>query len=116
MINGIGTDIIEISRIKSAISKEKFLKKVYTDKEIELIKKQGVSTAAVNFAAKEAVAKAFGTGFRGFGLKDIEILRNNLGCPYVVLHGVAKDLTGGKNINISLSHCKEYAVAFVILS
>ncbi|MCL1925131.1 MAG: holo-ACP synthase [Defluviitaleaceae bacterium] len=102
----IGTDIIEINRIANAIKKEHFLNKIYTEQEIKLIKQKGVNTAAVNFAGKEAVAKALGSGFVGITPKDIEILRKPSGEPYIV---------GMENIKISLSHSKEYAIAMVII-
>ncbi|MCL2610051.1 MAG: holo-ACP synthase [Defluviitaleaceae bacterium] len=102
----IGTDIIEISRIEKAIKKINFLEKIYTKAEIELINKKGVATAACNFAGKEAVVKALGSGFSGISPKDIEVLRNSSGEPYV---------KGREDIKISLSHCKEYAIAMVII-
>jgi len=117
MVSFIGVDIIEINRIEKAISKTSFLKKIYTDKEISLVKKSGKRTAAANFAAKEAVAKAMGVGFRGFSPKDIEILRDRYGKPFVLLHNNARTLSrklGIKTFNVSLSHCKEYAIAFVV--
>ena len=118
MVLGIGCDIIEIGRIKKAIEKENFLKRYFTDGEILLIEKKGAETAAGNFSAKEAVVKAFGTGFSEIMPKDIEILRDDLGKPYVNLHGKAKEhfeiINGGK-IFLSISHTKEYAVAYVVL-
>ena len=102
----IGTDIIEISRIEKAIKKINFLERIYTKAEIELINKKGVATAACNFAGKEAIAKALGTGFLGINPKNIEILRNPSGEPYV---------KGRKDIKISLSHCKEYAIAMIVI-
>lgn len=118
MIQGIGTDIIEIYRVKKAIISNAFKKKCFTELELELIEKKGYITAATNFAAKEAVAKAFGEGFRNFKLKDIEILRRKNGKPYIILHNNAEKIyleKGIKNIDVSLSHCNDYAVAFVII-
>lgn len=119
MIVGVGTDIIEISRIKKAVEQNNFLKKCFTEKELEFFKSKNDNAQhmAGNFASKEAVSKSLGTGFRNFGLKDIEILRNELGCPYVNLYGKAKELALEleiKNFQISISHCHEYAVAFVV--
>ncbi|MCL1935184.1 MAG: holo-ACP synthase [Defluviitaleaceae bacterium] len=114
----IGTDIIEIKRIAKAIEKPKFLQKYYTENEINLIKKRGTKVAATNFAGKEAVSKAFGTGFLNFGPIDIEILRAKSGEPFVVLHKNAKQIFYDKYkfINISLSNSKDYALAMVIFS
>ena len=97
MIVGIGTDLIEIERIKKACEKEAFLVRVYTEEE----RRQAggkVSRLAGDFAVKEAVSKVFGTGFRGFGLLDIEVLRDELGKPWVRLHGGAKKLADSLKI------------------
>lgn len=120
MIVGIGTDIVEIDRIQKAISHTRsFIDKVYTKREQEyyVSKHYRTETLAGFFAAKEAVSKALGTGFRNFGLKDIEIVPNSLGKPEVYLHQNAKllcDELGIKHVLISISHCKEYATAFAI--
>ena len=76
MILGIGNDVVEIARIEKAISNEKFIKRVYTEKEIEIIEKKGnkIASYAGRFSAKEAISKALGTGIRDFNLTDIEIL------------------------------------------
>ena len=117
-IYGIGTDIIEISRIRDAINRtSSFKKKVYTEKEIEYIEKktEPYASYAGRFAAKEAVSKALGTGVRGFSLSDVEILNDELGKPNVILYNEilkhAKDL----KIQISISHSREYAVSTVII-
>lgn len=117
-IYGIGTDIIEISRIEKAINRTKLFKeKVYTEKEIEHIekKKNPYASYAGRFAAKEAISKALGTGVRDFLLKDIEILNDELGKPIVYLYNEIKKLAEGLKIQISISHSKEYAVSTVIL-
>ncbi|OON95950.1 MAG: holo-[acyl-carrier-protein] synthase [Candidatus Epulonipiscium fishelsonii] len=116
MIKGIGTDIIEISRIAQAIERSPcFLEKAFTQQ--ELIQNPKVQSLSGNFATKEAVSKAFGTGFREFNLQDIEVLRDRLGKPYINLYGNAKLLAQKQNItniSVSISHCKEYAVSFVV--
>lgn len=117
MIIGLGTDIVEISRIKKAIERTStFLEKVYTKKEIEYIsqKKNPYPSYAGRFAAKEAISKAFGTGVREFGLLDIEILNDDLGKPVVYLSGKLSKKYSGK-LNLSISHSKEYATATAIL-
>lgn len=117
MIIGIGTDIIEIDRVSRACAKESFRKRCFTGNELELINGRAERFAG-NFAVKEAAAKALGTGFRGFEPRDIECLRDELGKPFVVLHGGAlsgfADI-GGKNILVSISHSGENAVAFVVI-
>ena len=120
MIIGIGTDIIEIDRIKAAIDRTpSFLNKAFTEKEIELLKAKGmrVETIAGNFAAKEALSKALGTGFRGYSLQDFEILRDQLGKPIVNISKKAREKIGGRvlNINVSISHNKSNAIAFAIV-
>ena len=116
MIAGIGTDIIKISRAAKACERESFLSKVYTEKERELI--QGnASRAAGNFAVKEAVVKAFGTGFGKIRPAEIEVLREQSGKPCICLSGAAKqqaELMGIQSLHVSISNEKEYAVAFVV--
>ncbi len=117
-IYGIGTDIIEIERIKEAIHRTpSFKKKVYTEKEIEYIerKKNPYASYAGRFAAKEAVAKALGTGVRGFSFNDIEILNNELGKPVINFYNILKKKAEDMKMQISISHSKEYAVSTVII-
>lgn len=116
----IGTDIIEIDRIRAACEKnERFLSKVFTERERELFnaKSNKYQTIAGNFAAKEAVVKAVGTGFRSFNATDFEILRDELGNPVVSagdkLGSIMRD-RGIKQIKVSISHCKDYATATAI--
>lgn len=116
MIFSVGTDIIEIERVERACQKLNFTKTVYTDEEIRLFSDKSRSMAG-NFAAKEAVAKAFGTGFGRIQPKDIEILRDDKGKPYVVLYNEAKTFAQGNNITavkVSISHNKRDAVAFAL--
>ena len=117
-IYGIGTDIIEIERIKEAITRTlPFKEKVYTQKEIEHIekKKNPYASFAGRFAAKEALSKALGTGVRGFSLSDVEILNDDLGKPVVFLHNELKKAAENLKIQISISHSREYAVSTVII-
>lgn len=117
MIIGIGTDLIEIERVKNACRKEHFKKRCFTKGELEVFDDSSQKLAG-NYAVKEAVAKAFGTGFRGFELRDIEVLRDELGKPYVVLYNEAlkkSEELGAKRIHVSISNVKEYATAYVIL-
>ena len=116
----MGTDIIEIERINKAILKtNSFFEKIYTTREKTYYREnhKKVETLAGLFAAKEAVSKALGTGFRGFSVNDVEIVPNDLGKPEVYLYGEAKtraNSLGICKIHVSISHCKTYATAFAI--
>lgn len=116
----IGVDIVEIERIKRYLNKnENFLKKLFTEKEIELFREKGYApqTIAGNFAAKEAISKSLGLGIRGYNFKDIEILRNELGKPIVKTHNNLEKISKNYNIleiKVSISHGKDYAVANAI--
>ncbi len=114
----IGVDIIEIARIERAVDRwgERFLHRVYTEPELKLCRKKASSLAA-RFAGKEAVMKALGTGTKGVSWREIEILAELSGKPSLNLYGKAQNKAGGLclgNLAISLSHSKEYAVAFVV--
>ncbi len=111
----VGIDIIEIERIDQAVDtwKELFLNRVFTPRELDYCR-QKTPSLAVRFAAKEAVVKALGADFLHAGWKDIEILNTAAGAPEVYLHGSVMDKArsmGLSTFSISLSHCKEYAVA-----
>ena len=114
----IGVDIIEIDRIERAVTRGggRFLKRIYTDKELELCQNKSPALAA-RFAAKEAVMKALGTGIKGVRWRDIETLANPDGKPIVNLYGgaqrTAKQLKLTE-VEISLSHSREYAIASAI--
>ena len=114
----IGTDIIEIARIQEAVNHrgESFLHRVYTDSEVKQCQKKPSSLAA-RFAGKEAVIKALGTINKGVSWREIEILSQPSGKPVVRLYGRTQDVADSLGINefsISLSHSKEYAIAFVV--
>ncbi|MDO8569030.1 MAG: holo-ACP synthase [Dehalococcoidales bacterium] len=111
----IGIDIIEIERIERAIIRwgDSFLRRIYTDAEISAYGSRPPSLAA-RFAGKEAVMKLLGS--KGPGWREIEILSRPEGEPYVQLYGRAQSEAGRlgfKEIAISLSHSKEYAIASV---
>ena len=112
MIVGIGTDIIEIERIKKEMSKADFCRRFFSDEENEYFKQRGFApqTVAGNFCAKEAFVKAMGTGFRGFAIKDIEVLRDKNGKPYIKCSRIF-----GYKIHVSISHSREYAVSQVVI-
>jgi len=120
LVLGIGIDIIEIHRVDKAIKNPRFVERVYTVEEQEYLKgrNNNPSTAAGYFAAKEAAAKALGTGFGKFKWTDIQVVRNKDGKPGIKLHGNAKnlmDIIGGSSILLSISHSKDNAIAQVII-
>jgi holo-[acyl-carrier protein] synthase len=113
----IGVDIVEIARLEEAIARhgEAFLKRIYTDSELKLYRKKLPSLAA-RFAAKEAVVKALGNPAKDISLKEIEVLSGPGGQPLVNLYGRTQQQAKGMGLDelaVSLSHSKEYAVAFV---
>jgi holo-[acyl-carrier protein] synthase len=118
---GVGTDIIEIGRIKRAYERSgvRFLEKIFTPGEIVFCdaRKDRFSSYAARFAAKEAVLKAMGTGMTGCSLLDVEVTRPGGGRPEIVLHGATSDMAKEKGIStvlISISHNRDQAVAFAI--
>jgi holo-[acyl-carrier protein] synthase len=126
MILGIGSDIVHINRIEELIKDfgERFINRAYTKDEIEYSKKFGANNSigkssyfAKRFAAKEAFAKAVGTGFRG-GLRfsQIGVINDNFGKPHLILTGKALDMlqdmkTGKKIPKPHLSLCDDYPIA-----
>ncbi|NQT05739.1 MAG: holo-ACP synthase [Dehalococcoidia bacterium] len=117
MSHYIGVDIIEIGRIKEAVESwgERFLRRVYTESELAAYRHKPSSLAA-RFACKEAVMKLLGTGRMGINWREIETLSHTSGQPRVNLHGKAQvkaNEMGIKAIAVSLSHSKEYAIAYV---
>ena len=118
MAHYTGIDIIEISRIKKAIDRwgETFLRRIYTDSELKLYRKS-TSSLAARFACKEAVMKLLGTGRNGANWLDIETISHTSGKPVVKLYGRAQseaDKLGVKDIAVSLTHSREYAIASVV--
>jgi len=114
----IGIDIIEIARIERAVEDwgERFLHRVYTEPELKLCRKKP-SPLAVRFAGKEAVMKALGTGTKGVSWREIEVLAEPSGKPVIHLYGKAQskaESLGLDKLAISLSHSREYAIAFVV--
>ena len=123
MTFGLGIDIIEVSRIQKEISKKNgaFKARVFTKNEINYC--ESIATKEQNysarFAAKEAFFKALGSGWsKGFAWTDVEIAKDGSGKPYIITHGKVKEFIEQNqisNIQVSLSHIKETAVAIVIL-
>ena len=121
-----GTDIALISRIAGALARngEAFLSKVFTEAEVAYCRKRDGqayhASLAARFAAKEAVAKALGTGIgpRGVSFKDIEVRTDRQGAPFVLLYNRTKELyeeMGGASVAVSLSHDGDQAVAFCVM-
>ena len=116
----IGIDIVEIKRIEDALNKNKrFLDKLFTKEEIKYFESRNfkIETIAGNFAAKEAISKAMGTGIRSFNFIDIEVLRNELGKPIVKTYNNLNKMCIDYNvleIKVSISHSDNYAVSNAI--
>ena len=114
----VGVDIIEIERIRRAISRwdERFLNRVYTHAELVFCRGR-VPELAVRFAGKEAISKALGTGLFGVSWREMEVLADARGKPLVHLSGRAADRAaqlGLADFAISFSHSRDYALAFVV--
>ncbi len=121
MIAGIGTDIAEVKRFEKWVQNPQMLERFFNEKELSTAKSDSAKCQhyAVRFAAKEAFSKALGTGITGFSLKDVYITNNSEGKPLLNIEGEAlslmKERLGECNAFVTLSHEKEYAVAFVVL-
>jgi holo-[acyl-carrier protein] synthase len=113
-----GIDLIEIERIAESVARygERFLNRIFMPAELETCAGR-IESLAARFAAKEAVAKALGSGLDGFGFRDIEITRAENGAPGLVLHGLAAqkaEAEGFSRWSISLSHSQSHATAIAI--
>ncbi len=126
MIYGNGIDIIDIDRIRKVIDiyGNRFKKRCFSISEIERSEKRfnSAESYAKRYAAKEACAKALGTGLaRGVFWKDIEVINNQYGKPFIKLHGKAKEIfknmnkTTNTQIELSLSDEQKYAIANVTI-
>lgn len=119
---GVGVDLCSVPRIARAMEREHFMQRVYTQEERAYLKSRGKSapqSAAAMFAAKEAVAKALGTGFSGgVAPGQIGVIHEESGAPGIALTGAARarlEALGGTRVRISLSHEREIAAAFVVI-
>jgi len=124
MVLGLGTDLIETRRMQESIDRygERFLERIFTAAEIAYClrkKKNAAESFAARFAAKEAGAKALGTGIsRGVSWKEFEVRREDSGRPTLHLSGRAGELAeamGVRRIQLSLTHSRELAVAVVVV-
>ncbi len=121
----VGVDLIELDRIRRTVERhgERFLARIYTPEELARYRDR-LPELAARFAAKEAVSKALGVGLNhisahGIGWQEVEVLSDPLGKPLVYLSGRAQALSEEQGLHrwaISLSHSRDYAVAFVVAS
>ncbi len=124
MIYGIGVDIVELKRIEQILkrSPDSFIQRILTPKEQETLPQEGrrrIEYVAGRFAAKEAAAKALGTGIgKTFSFLDCEIVKNEMGKPFLMVSDKTRQvltLDASLQAHISISHSKEYAIAQVVL-
>jgi holo-[acyl-carrier protein] synthase len=123
VIVSIGIDIIEVRRVREVLKRTpSFAERVFTEAERAYCDSRGVVAPqhyAARFAAKEAALKALQTGWRGgISWHDVEIAAHDSGAPYLVLHGMAKELmenSGASKAHLSMSHTAEHAIAEVVL-
>jgi holo-[acyl-carrier protein] synthase len=121
-IVGIGTDIVECLRVGRMVEEhgELFLTRVFTEREVRYCqsRKRATEHFAARWAAKEAILKALGTGWRrGLAWTDIEVRTEATGRPQVLLCGAAKDIAQTQRVSdilLSLSHCRAYATAYAL--
>ena len=121
---GIGVDIVKNKRIQSSIKNKNFINRTFSKNEISISKKFTDKTKyfSKRFAAKEAFAKALGTGFRdGLNFKDIQIVNNKLGKPSYLINSKIKNLIQKKrkaknfDLFLSISDEKDYSIAFTVI-
>jgi holo-[acyl-carrier protein] synthase len=121
----VGTDLVEIGRIAGVIERHgaRFLHRIYTERELACCDalpgapRVRVESLAARWAAKEAVAKALGTGIGRAAFREIEVLQNGDGCPSLLLHGGAAQVAADRGLSqwaISLAHDGGLALAFVV--
>jgi len=123
-IYGLGTDIVDISRIKKLLNKnKKFINRIFSVNEIKYCESRSnkIASYAKRFAAKEAFTKALGTGVsKGIFFNEISVNNNKNGAPFIELLGKTKlivlSLIKKKKIYLSLSDEKKYALAMVVIS
>jgi holo-[acyl-carrier protein] synthase len=120
MIRSVGVDLVEVDRVQKAVERwgDRFLRRVYTEAEIEYCFHKGEKyrSLAARFAAKEAVMKVFGTGWKhGVRWVDIEVVRRPGAAPEIALHGQSRVLGRNGRFLVSLSHTDAHAIAFVVV-
>ncbi len=114
----VGIDMIEIDRIKKSMNRKNFLNVILGKDEYKQLSERNfpIQSVAANFCAKEAFSKAVGTGIRGFGFKDVQLLRNDIGKPYLLINeNVIDKLSISEfKFDVSITHTKNYAAAVVV--
>ncbi len=122
---GVGTDIIQVNRLKKSLKKKLFLSRIFNEEEIKKCKrtKKNFNCYAKRFAAKEAFSKALGTGIsKGINFNEIVVLNEKSGKPFIKLINKTKKIVERKlkkkmyKISLSIADEKDYAVAFVTIS
>lgn len=121
MIRGIGVDVVAVDRMRRWVADPKILSRYFAEQERDAIyeRRDGAALSlAARFAAKEAFAKALGTGVRGFGLRDVWVVNDALGKPELHVSGAAAralSRIGGHQLWLSLTHEQEHAIAMVVI-
>ncbi len=114
----VGIDLLEVERMERAIERwgSRLTERVFTRREREAAEAGVAAQAfAARYAAKEAVSKCLGTGFKGVSHRDIEVVGGERGAPSIILHGRAAELAGGAHFHISLTHTAGMAAAVAIM-
>ncbi|MDR7588846.1 MAG: holo-ACP synthase [Armatimonadota bacterium] len=121
VVCGVGVDLVEVRRVERALARwgDAFARRVFTAAELERARAPRARSMrlAARFAAKEAVMKALGLGWRTMGWREIEILHDPLGKPVVALHGHARaaaDRQGVAHVLVSLAHTRHLALASAV--
>lgn len=121
MIIGIGLDVVHVSRLEHWKNKPGLLERFFHPDELEAALSRGsgaILSLAARFAAKEAFGKAVGTGLTGITLRNIMVLNNHNGKPFMFLFGNAQEAlkrVGGVNVHLSLTHERDNALAMVVI-
>jgi holo-[acyl-carrier protein] synthase len=112
----VGCDLVEVARIKKAAESSGFCRRAFSEEEMRRFSDMSApyQSMAGAWAAKEAFAKALGTGVRGFSLSEITVAHNELGAPFFKFAGKAEEIARGLELSLSISHTKEYAQAVCI--
>lgn len=116
MIIQAGVDSVEIRRVARSIQRQGFLERFFSEEERQYFerKKNAPQTVAGHFAAKEAFSKAMGTGISGFELREVGIIHDHRGKPFLSLTGAAAELGEGWDFSLSITHTVTTATAFVV--
>ncbi|MDU7339068.1 MAG: holo-ACP synthase [Clostridium sp.] len=112
----VGVDLVEIARVEHAMRNPRFCRRILGSREYEQLSERGFPAAsvAVSFCAKEAFSKALGTGVRGFLLSEVQLLRDELGKPFLFLEGAALKAARNMEFTVSATHTDRYASVTVI--